>query len=279
MIVHRVESADGLGLHVVESGPSSGTPVVLAHGWPDTHEVWRHQVEALSTQGYRVVTYDQRGFGRSDRPADVAGSHVFKAMVDIGSILDSLEIDGAHLVGHDWGSAPCWLAATFAAERVLSLTSLSVGHPSAFRHAGLEQKQKSFYMLLFQFVDIAEEWLSANDWANMQALIGDPDNWPRRRRELERPGALTASLNWYRANMSPETLVEPPRDLPKVAVPTLGVIGSDDWALLETQMVNSAEYVEEEFRHVSVPGAAHWLQTDRPGYLNDLLTEWLAGHA
>lgn len=279
MITHQIETADGLSLHVVEDGPSTGVPVVFVHGWPDTHEVWRHQIDVLSENGFRVIAHDQRGFGKSDRPANVEGCHVFKAMLDIGAILDGLDVDTAHLIGHDWGSAPCWLAATFSPERVRSLTSLSVGHPLAFRDAGIEQRQKSFYMLLFQFVDIAEEWLSADDWTNMKLLIGDLDNWPRRKAELEKPGALTASLNWYRANVAPATLVDPPADLPNVTVPTLGVMGAHDWALLDTQMINSSEHVDREFQYKFVPDAAHWLQTDQPEVVNDLLIEWLASHA
>lgn len=232
----------------------------------------------MTKAGYRVITFDQRGFGKSDVPPDIEGSHVFKAMVDIGTIFDALDVESAHLVGHDWGAPPCWLAATFAPDRVRSLTALSVGHPSAFRSAGLEQQQKSFYMLLFQFVDIAEAWLRADDWRNMLALIGDEEHWPRRLAELEKPGALTASLNWYRANMAPDTLISAPTELPKVTTPTLGVMGAHDWALLDTQMINSRDHVEAEFRYVEVADAAHWLQTDQPDVLNALLIDWFGSH-
>lgn len=263
---------------MVEDGPDDGDVVLLAHGWPDTHEVWRHQVPALVEHGYRVVAFDQRGFGQSDVPPEIDGSHVFKAMVDIGTILDALEVDDVHLVGHDWGAPPCWLAATFAPERVRSLTALSVGHPLAFRAAGLAQLQRSFYMLLFQFVDIAEQWLRADDWSNMVTLIGDEPNWPRRRVELEKPGALTASLNWYRANVAPETLITPPTELPNVTTPTLGIMGADDWALLDTQMITSDQHVDAEFRYVEIAEAAHWLQTDQPDVFNDLLIDWIGSH-
>lgn len=279
MVEHRVETTDGLGLHVVEDGPLDGEAVVLVHGWPDTHRVWRHQVPALTRLGYRTIVYDQRGFGQSDRPTEVAGCHVFNAMADITSILDTLSIDRAHLVGHDWGAPPCWLAAAFAPERVRTLVAISVGHPQAFRSAGLEQKEKSFYMLLFQFTDVAEQWLSDNDWANMKMLIRNPRDWSDRRAELEKPGALTASLNWYRANMSPESLVEAPISLPPVTVPTMGIMGADDWALTETQMIASASYVDAEFRYEVVADSHHWCQTEKPGTVNGLLESWFATHA
>ena len=66
MTTHRIETADGLNLHVEEVGPADGTPVVLVHGWPDTSDVWAPQVDALTALGHRVIRHDQRGFGRSD---------------------------------------------------------------------------------------------------------------------------------------------------------------------------------------------------------------------
>jgi len=61
---------DGVSLHVRETG--TGAPVVLLHGWPDEGELWRHQTPALAAAGYRVIVPDLRGFGASDKPADVA---------------------------------------------------------------------------------------------------------------------------------------------------------------------------------------------------------------
>lgn len=272
----RVETADGLELHVTDSGSVDDPTVVFIHGWPDTHIVWRNQVQACVDAGYRVITYDQRGFGKSDVPADLDGFHVFKAMVDVGTILDAFDIADAHLVGHDWGAAPAWLTASFAPERVRSLTAVSVGHPLAFRSAGLEQRQRSFYMLLFQFEEIAEEWLMADEWANFRELLRNPADVDERIAELARPGALTASLNWYRANVHPRELIKPPADLPNVDVPVMGVMGEDDWALLPKQMTDSEAYVESTWRYEVVADAQHWVQTEQPDAFNALLVDWIS---
>ena len=277
MIEHEIDADDGVLLAAEEHGPADGEAVLLVHGWPDTGACWRYQVPALVDAGYRVVVYDQRGFGRSGRPETVAGYHVFNAMTDIGVILDHLGIDRAHLVGHDWGSPPCWLATMFAPERVISLTALSAGHPRAFRTAGWEQKQRSFYMLLFQF-DIAEQWLSMDGWANARELVGHTDEWPRMQAELEIDGALTSSLNWYRANMAPSTLVEQPPNLPRVTRPTFGIMGSEDCALTEHQMLDSEQYVDAEWRYERIEGATHWISTDTPNELNALLLDWLGSN-
>src|SRR5262245_14239081 len=138
-----------VAINVHDTG--TGEPVVLLHGWPDTHALWRNQVAALTTAGYRAITPDLRGFGDSDKPSEVDAYRAGPMMGDVIGVLDRLSLDRVHLVGHDWGAAIAWMTATAYADRVASLTALSVGHPTAFRNAGLKQREKSWYMLLFQF--------------------------------------------------------------------------------------------------------------------------------
>ncbi len=149
----------------------------------------------------------------------------------------------------------------------------------AFRNAGIEQRRRSFYMLLFQFEHIAEQWLSADDWANLRELVGPNHEWDNWMADLAEPGALTASLNWYRGNVRPETLVEEPPELPRVTRPVMGVMGGHDWALTFEQMEGSSAYVDAEFRLEVVESAAHWLPTDTPEELNRLLFSWFETHA
>src|SRR6516162_7075809 len=89
-------------LHVRETG--RGEPVLLVHGWPDTGELWRHQVPALAGAGYRVIVPDLRGFGRSSKPTDVLAYRPSVLVGDIVAILDTLDVPSAHIVGHDWGA-------------------------------------------------------------------------------------------------------------------------------------------------------------------------------
>ena len=56
----------------VRPGRRRGEPVLLLHGWPDTHALWQHQVAALTAAGYRIIAPDLRGFGESDKPADIS---------------------------------------------------------------------------------------------------------------------------------------------------------------------------------------------------------------
>ena len=163
--------------------------------------------------GFRTIAPDQRGMGESYAPADVEDYHLPTLVGDVVGIMDALGVERAHVVGHDWGGAVAWALAAFVPDRVDRLVALSTGHPTAFRGAGLEQRQKSWYMLLFQFVGIAEEWISADDFRNFREWANHPDA-DAVIADLRRPGALTAGLNWYRANVAPASLLAPPPRLP-----------------------------------------------------------------
>ena len=262
---------DGVGLHYEVTG--EGRPVLLVHGFPDTGALWRHQVDALAGAGYQVVVPDLRGYGRSDKPAGVEAYSVLNLVGDALAVLDDAGIERAHVVGHDWGAAVAWTLGIFAPDRVDHLVVLSVGHPSTFLRT-FEQREKSWYMLLFQFEGLAEQWLSEHDWANFRAWGQHPDA-DAVTKALDANGSLTPALNYYRANIPAASWVSPPGELPKVAAPTMGVWSSGDMALTETQMTDSAAGVAGAFRYERVEGPGHWLQLEAPGPVNELLLDFL----
>lgn len=273
----RVES-NGVGLLVTEHGKPEDPAVLMLHGWPDTAYLWRQQIPSLTAAGYRVIAPDQRGAGGSDRPEAVNAYRINEHVGDAVAILDEAGVDEAHVVAHDWGATVGWALSLRHSGRVRSLTALSVGHPNSFNSAGLRQLQMSWYMLLFQFEGVAEEWLSGNDWQGLRAWMGshpEVENWIA---DLSRPGALSAALNTYRANMGPERLIKPPPRLPPVRVPVMGVWSSRDGALLESQMLGSGDYVEAEWRYERIDDASHWIPLDVPEQLNSLLLDWFQQH-
>jgi pimeloyl-ACP methyl ester carboxylesterase len=236
--------------------------------------MWRHQVTALSGAGFRTIVPDLRGFGSSDAP-EGAGSYAIPFLAaDVLAVLDQLGVQRAHVVGHDWGAALAWAVASLAPDRVDHLVALSVGNPQAFTRAGMEQRERSWYMLLFQFAGIAEQWLSMDDWANFREWCHHPDH-DEVVVNLARPGRLTASLNWYRANVAPEGLVGPPLELPPVAAPTMGIWSSGDRHLLEAQMAGSKDFVTGPWRYERLDGPGHWMTLEVPEEVNRLLLDFL----
>jgi pimeloyl-ACP methyl ester carboxylesterase len=176
-------------------------------------------------------------------------------------------------VGHDWEAAVVWATAMFAPVAD-HLAALSVGHPSAFAGMSMAQRQKSWYMLLFQYAGHAEDWLSRDGWANFREWCHHPDA-DAVIAELEANESLTPALNYYRATMSPEALTGPPMEFPHVQAPTMGVWSSNDFALLEQQMTDSANFVASTFRYERIDGHDHWMQWEAPDKVNALLLDFL----
>src|SRR4051794_3039931 len=268
----RVTGEGGVGLEVWVDGPEDGVPVLFLHGWPDTHNLWRHQVAALSAEGFRTIAPDLRGFGASDKPTDVAAYALKNSVVDAVAILDACGVEKAHVVAHDWGAAAAWGFAAFLPDKVDRLAVLSVGHPTAFQLAGFEQRMRSWYMLLFQFEGIAEKWLLEGDGALF--FDGHPDGADVRA-AMSEPGALTAGLGWYRAKAHPRPWGGPPPPLPPIACPVLGIWSSNDIALTEAQMRNSGNYVDGPWRYERLDGPGHWMQVEAADAVNELLLGFL----
>ena len=272
-------------LAVTEAGDPSGEPVILLHGFPELASSWRHQLPALAEAGFHAVAPDLRGYGDSDRPTAVEAYGVQKLVGDVVGLIAALGHDSAHVVGHDWGGGLAWGLAGNRPELVRSLTILNapVGQVSArLRFEDPEQRAKSWYMLLFQFPGVAETWMSQHDFRNLREFVFEdaPDAFPPEERErlvasLRRDGALTAILNWYRANMPPSAWLRDPPDPPPVTVPTMIIWGEADTYLGLPLLERSAATVTGPLRVERLPGVSHWVQQHAPDAVNRLLVEFL----
>jgi pimeloyl-ACP methyl ester carboxylesterase len=159
-----------------------------------------------------------------------------------------------------------------------------VGHPRAFVGAGLLQKRLSWYMLWFQFPGVAERELAEHDWELFRTLAhagsarGSDDYMERQITDLSRSGRLSAGLNWYRANISPDTFAGDGRglDLPSVNCPTMGVWSTGDVLLSEVQMTGSAKFVSGPWRYERLEVDSHWIPVYASEQLNSLLVDFLA---
>jgi pimeloyl-ACP methyl ester carboxylesterase len=272
----RVET-NGVTLSVSVEGPEDGRPVLLLHGFPDSANIWRHQVPALHAAGYRTIAPDQRGYRESDAPAEVEAYAAPNLAMDALGVLDALGIRQAAVVGHDWGASIAWLVATLAPDRVERLAVASVGHPTAFfLDGGIEQKQMSWAMLFYQAEGIAEEWFTRNGFANFREFARDPVDFDRYVVDMSVPGRLTAAFNWYRATVGPAAFAAPPLELPPVGCPVMGVWSSDDYALTEVQMTASEKYVTGPWRYERIEGVGHDIPVAAPDELNRLLLDFLA---
>ncbi|MBM9468813.1 alpha/beta fold hydrolase [Nakamurella leprariae] len=121
-------------LHVEDTG-GSGRPVVLIHGWPLSAESWKLQVPALRAAGYRVITYDRRGFGRSDKPLTGYGYDTLTE--DLHTLVTELDLQDVTLVGFSMGGGEVarWFT-QYGAERLHSVVFASAVTPYLLRTPG-----------------------------------------------------------------------------------------------------------------------------------------------
>lgn len=281
-------SRSGLVFEVRDEGPAGGRPVVLLHGFPQDNTCWDAVTPALHQAGLRTLAPNQRGYAAQAGPRNRSAYRMHGLVDDILALLNAAGLDRAHLVGHDWGGAVAWMAATAHPERFTTLTVLSTPHPQALTWAMTHSDQvlRSWYMTAFQ-VPLLPEWLLARRLGEVLRRSGLPERYADRyAARFADPASLTGPIGWYRA-MPPPTLgvrknlrralgglrgVVPlatarpdgpdPRHL--VRVPTTYVWGRDDVALGRAAAERTGDYVRADYRFVEL-AAGHWLPETVPG--------------
>ena len=281
LVTHRYVDLGDVRLHYVEAG--EGPLVVLLHGFPQFWYMWRFQIPALAEAGFRVIAPDMRGYNLSDKPPKVLDYRVELLARDVERLIRACGGETATVVGHDWGAAVGWITAMLYSERVGRLGILNVPHPHRFARGLLRPAQllRSSYMFFFQVPRLPEEALSARDFAPLRYVLRDepvrpgtfsPEDVERYVEALARPGALTATLNYYRALF--RNPLESRRLLGRIEAPVLVVWGEKD-RFLGTELAEPDRYWVPNLQMERLPDAGHFVAEDRPERVNALLLDFL----
>ena len=273
---------NGIRLHTIVAGPENGKPVVLLHGFPEFWYGWRHQIEPLAKAGYRVIVPDQRGYNLSEKPNGVKQYHIDLLAQDIVGLLDSLGYHEVDLVGHDWGGVVAWQVATDYPERLSHLVILDAPHQNSMQRALLHhpsQLVRSWYIYMFQLPWFAEH-IFFSPFANQGMRKAKPgsftaEDMARYRQAWAQPGAVHATINWYRAAF--RSILRPAVGTgAPIQVPTLILWGEADWALSPWLARDSAAHCTQSTLRF-FPGVGHWLQHDQPQEVNRAILDFLMG--
>jgi epoxide hydrolase 4 len=270
----RAVQSGNVRLRCVTAGPADGPLALFLHGFPARWSTWRAILPAFARAGYFAVAPDLRGYGASDRPADIESYSILRILEDVVAILDAFGRQRAFVVGHDVGGGVAWAMAMAHPERVERLAILNSVHVVGFERQirKWSQLSKSWYVFFFLLPWLPEWWLSRRDFGFIhRSLVADglPDDVVRDLLEGIRPaGALHAALNWYRANFQD---VARKRFLPKkVDLPTLVVWGDRERHLDPELATPPADWVSD-VRVEHIPEAGHWVQHDAPEKVSALL--------
>lgn len=260
----------------ISAGPQDGRPVLFLHGFPEAALQWTDQLAVLGGADCHAVAVDQRGYSPGVRPESVPDYRLDELVGDVVAIADQLGWHRFDLVGHDWGAVVAWAVAAANPGRVRTLTAVSIPHPDAFRDAlreDADQQQRSAYMQAFRSSDV-ERTLLADDARKLRRIFEfkiSEHHLTEYVRRLSEPGALTAALNWYRANRSFPT-VGP------VSVPTLYVWSTEDVAVGSTAVLAAGDHVTGPYRFEMLEDVSHWIPEEAPTALNRFLLEHLLAH-
>lgn len=291
---HEYAAVNGVRLHYVSSAPvaRADAPLILfVHGFPEFWYAWKEQLAEFG-KDFHAVAPDLRGFNLSDKPADVSKYHPAILMEDIRALIEHLGHRRCVLVAHDWGGAVAWNLAAARPDHVERLVIINSPHPALFAReltSNPAQQAASAYMNFF-CTPGAEAALAVNGFALLAKAMqwgraDDPFTAEDKKAYLEawaQPGALSASLNYYRG-----TPLRPPRErdpgaaavAPEllaltVRVPTLVIWGEADTVLLPGLLDGLERYVPD-LTVKRVPQATHWIVHEHPRLVSQAIRDFV----
>ncbi|MGB0865421.1 MAG: alpha/beta fold hydrolase [Granulosicoccaceae bacterium] len=297
----RIE-CNGIELEVFTEG--QGKPLLLCHGWPEHAYSWRHQWRALLDMGYQLIAPNQRGYGLSCCPKDVAAYDINQLTGDICALLDQFGHDKALLVGHDWGAIVAWNMALLHPQRVSGLINFSVPLMRRGEKNWIdfweEKLGPDFYMVHFSrrpgvadavFEAHTEQFLRnlyrtdslTQNQANLSegmflinlAMASHSSGNPiMQEHELQvflqafTHTGFTPGLNWYR-NMSRNWAIL--ADAPEqVHCPTLMIYGARDMVPQDPKLSDKVPLLE-----TATVDCGHWIMQEKPAESTELMINWL----
>jgi pimeloyl-ACP methyl ester carboxylesterase len=293
---------NGVELEVFEAGrENAGRPIVLCHGWPEHAYSWRHQVPALVAAGFHVIVPNQRGYGRSSRPADATEYDIEHLTGDLVALLDHFGYENATFVGHDWGAMVVWALALLHPDRVARVVNLSLPYQERGERPWLEWMEEvlggDYYFVHFnRQPGVADAVLDENvarflrnlyqknellrepqpgmvmiDLARAEKPLGEAVMSDRELAvfvsSFESTG-FTSGINWYR-NLDRNWRLLADAG-PIVRQPALMIYGDRD-------VIPRSERLTEFVPRVEVVGldCGHWIQQEKPEETNAVILTWL----
>jgi pimeloyl-ACP methyl ester carboxylesterase len=273
----------GVRLHYATAGEGEKL-VILLHGFPEFWYSWRHQIEALSDE-YTIVAPDMRGYNLSDKPRNVSDYEIDKLVGDVTGLIDYFKREKAAVIGHDWGASVAWALAAKHPEYLWKLGALQVPPVSVWKkNQTLKQFFASWYMFFFQIPALPEFLFKRSDYAALENALKNStaekgvftdEDIAGYKKSWSEPFALTAMLNYYRANILKRFFTKT-AETPKIKVPTVFIYGEQDKAILPETVKGVSEMIDAPFEEFHIPTSAHWVQQEASEAVTQILREFLA---
>ena len=271
-------------------GDAKNPPLLMLHGFPEYSGAWEEVATRLSDRFYCIAP-DQRGYGQSYSPSDVAAYHIQHLVGDLVALIDHIGVP-IDVVGHDWGAAAAYALTMARPDLLRKLVVMNGPHPVPFQRALIEDADQiaaSQYILWLQRAG-SEQVLAADNFAKLREMFAGPMNmsWLVGARLKEYLAAwrdaagLQAMINWYRATglyvpkLGAKIDPPPPFDAGamRISVPHLLIWGTDDTALLPSSYAGMDALCDAFTLH-KISGADHWLHHQKPDEVAGLIRAFL----
>ncbi|WP_052336435.1 alpha/beta fold hydrolase [Nocardioides alkalitolerans] len=262
-------------VHVDDTG-GTGRPVVLIHGWPLSAESWKDQVPALRDAGYRVVAYDRRGFGRSDKPM---GGYDYDTLAeDLQGVLEELELTDVTLVGFSMGGGEvARYVSKFGEERLHSVVFAAAVPPYLVKGPDNPEGPLSPEQAEQMASDLGTDRGAFFDDFTTQFFSVDGD---LKVTEQQRQDAISlchqSDQKAAEACMAAFGGTDFREDLPKITVPTLVIHGAGDGTVPFHGSGDRTHAAVPQSELVVVDDAPHGFNVSHAAEFNRALIEFLA---
>lgn len=261
-------------IHYEDHG--SGRPVLLIHGYPLSGNSWERQVRELLANGYRVITYDRRGFGRSSQPTEGYDYDTFAA--DLNVLLEHLDVEDVALVGFAMGTGEVTrYLATYGSGRVRKAALLGAIPPfllkTADNPAGVDGEVFDGIKaaIVKDRYDYLEDFF--NDFYNVDVLGGSRISGRAWQASFVVAAGASPSATYACVD---SWLTDFRGDLERVDVPTLVVHGTEDRILPISATAERLPALIDDVRLVRIEGGPHNIPWTHPEEVNRALLEFLA---
>ena len=270
-VTHRYVDAGGLRVHLAESGPADGEPVLLVHGWPQHWYEWRGVVPALSGR-YRLLMPDLRGLGWTE--ATPHGYEKENLARDQVALLDALGIERVKLIGHDWGGYAGFLMCLLAPERVEAFVAANVGHPwPGSRTSALLNSWRFLYQLPVILPFIGPRITRLRGFIKFilngpkKGLFSDEEveAFEAPYRDPQRSFASTRYYRSFQAHDAPLVIRGHWRKY-RLTVPTLMLYGTGD-PVVTPRLLEGYEPYADDMRIETVEDTGHFIVDARPDFV------------
>ena len=269
-----VENSADIEIHYEDHG--SGRPIVLIHGYPLNGNSWERQERVLLAEGYRVITYDRRGFGRSSQPTIGYDYDTFAA--DLNTLLEHLNLNDIALGGFSMGTGEVTrYLGKYGSSRVRKAAMFGVIPPFLLKTPDNPEGVDRSVFEGIKSAIVADRYAYFQDFFsnfyNVDKLggtrIGD--------RALQASFIVATGASPYATYACVDTwLTDFRQDLPKIDVPTLVVHGTEDRILPYEVTAKRLPGLIKDLRVVAVEGGPHNIGWTHPNEVNKALLEFLS---